>query len=199
MSAQRLQTPKDFADATVQINRAFEKINAQIAAAGGTGGVSAADFADLQAQVTTLTNLSGTGASGSGSPGPAGSGGITTVNTDGTTIGGDGVVTPIFLEVPVTIPDGGTGLVQVATQQITTSGNAILAGGYEAQTALTLAGVTTTSAAMWSLPNTPDASWLTGISVILKCTAGTVTMYLVNGTALPITPVAQAVNIKVIL
>lgn len=122
-----------------------------------------------------------------------------TVQTDGSTISGNGQSQPLSLVVPVTIPDGGTGLIQAATQQITTHGTLIAAGTAQAQPALTLTGVTTTSAASWSLPNTPDATWQTGIMVILVCTSNTVTPYLVNPTAAGITPIAQAINIKVIL
>jgi hypothetical protein len=81
--------------------------------------------------------------------------------------------------------------------QVTTNGTAVNAGTAQAQTPVTVAGVTTSSVASWSLPNAPDATWQTGIAVMLVCTANTVTVYLVNPTAGPITPIAQAINIAV--
>jgi hypothetical protein len=199
-TAPRIFTPRDFSDLTVQVNKAFENLNGKIASASTTGGVSDAAFAALTAQVANLTAVSGsdieTGGTGTSAPSQS----SVTVVTDNETIQGNGnSANPIALIGPVALGNGGTGISQTGTQQITTSGNPILAGGNEAETALTIAGVTVDSVASWSLPNVPDPSWLTGVTVILVCTANTVTMYLVNGTAATITPVAQAVNIKVIL
>lgn len=109
-----------------------------------------------------------------------------TVLTDGSTISGNGQAQPLSWVPP-------------ATQQVTTNGTLIAAGTAQAQPALTFPGTTTTSVAIWSLPNVPDATWQTGIAVQLVCTANTVTPYLVNPTAGGITPVAQKLNIKVIL
>jgi hypothetical protein len=83
--------------------------------------------------------------------------------------------------------------------KVTTNGTSVAAGTAQAQTPVPIAGVTTSSVAVWSLPNTPDASWQTGIAVILVCTAGMVTPYLVNPTASPITPIAQVINIGVLV
>jgi len=195
----RLKQPKDFADATVQINKAFEMFRQAIMNAGGTGGVPMAEFLALQAQVKNLTALSGNDINNGGTGNPAPTPATQTVTTDGTTITGDGGSSPISLVVPVTLPDGGTGIVQAGTQQITTNGTLIGAGTAQAQPALTLPGVTTKSAVAWSLPNVPDATWQTGIAMIFVCTANTVTPYLINPTAAGITPIAQLVNIKVIL
>lgn len=196
---ERIQGSKTVADVERQANIAFERLEGKIGS--GQNGASATTVAGLQAQIDELKNLSGgfqsIGGTGAGSPSPNQSDG--TVETDGTTITGDGVNFAISLVVPVTLPDGGTGIIQGATQQITTNGTLIAAGTAQAQPALTLAGVMTTSAAMWSLPNVPDATWQTGIFMILVCTADTVTPYLVNPTAAGITPIAQLVNIKVVL
>ena len=82
--------------------------------------------------------------------------------------------------------------------QITTNGTLVAAGTAQAQSPAAITGVTTASVAIWSLPNVPDATWQTGIAVILVCTAGMVTPYLVNPTAAGITPIAQKVNIGVL-
>jgi hypothetical protein len=99
----------------------------------------------------------------------------------------------------VTLAQGGTGLVQTATQQITTNGTQILAGACQAQPAATISGVTTTSTATWGIPTALPATWQTGIHVMLVVTADTVTLNLCNGTAGNITPATQLVNIKAIL
>lgn len=196
---QRIQGSKTVADVERQTNVALERINGQIGS-GSAGGVSNADFVALQAEVATLKNLSGgfsdIGGTGAGSVPPNPTDG--TVATDGATITGDGVSFPIALVVPVTLPNGGTGLVQSTAQQIITLGTSVAAGTAQAQPALTLAGVTGASAAIWSIPNIIDATWQTGICVIVVCSPNTVTLYLVNPTAAPITPKAQSVNIKVI-
>lgn len=138
---------------------------------------------------------------GGGSPGPVGPPGPAggAVVTDGLTIGGDGDGTPLFLEVPVASQNGGTGLNQGAVSQIGTLGTVIAAGTAQLQPILTIPGVTAGSVAIWSLPNPPDATWQTGIAVMIQCDTDTVFLYLVNPTATPITPVAQAINIRVIL
>lgn len=161
-----------------------------------------ASAAALSAAITKPNLNAGAVNTAGGSPGnppigpsaPSGS-----VQTDGSTISGNGQSQPLSLVVPVTIPDGGTGLIQAATQQITTNGTLIAAGAAQAQPALTLSGVTATSAVAWSLPNAPDATWQTGIVLFFVCTANTVTPWLMNPTAGNITPVAQLINIKVIL
>lgn len=184
-----------------QVNKALESVIRRIPPTTGLAGTT--DIVSLQAQINQLKNLNGSDVniSGTGVSGPSNNpaAGSVPVNTDGTTISGDSLNTPIALIVPVTIGNGGTGLVQVATQQITTNGTIITAGTAQAQPTLALSGVTTKSAAMWSLPNVPDATWQTGIAMLLVCTANLVTPYLVNPTAGSITPVAQLVNIKVIL
>ena len=199
--AQRIQGSKTVADVERQANVALGRINEQIAEASGTGGVPSAEFIALQREVETLKNLSGgfadIGGTGAGSPAPNPPDG--TVATDGITIGGDGSDTPIFLKVPAALGSGGTGIVQAITQQITTLGTAIAPGTSQVQPALSIPGVTPKSAAMWSLPNPPDATWQTGIFMILVCTTDVVTPYLVNPTAGSITPIGQLVNIKVIL
>jgi hypothetical protein len=196
-------------DATNQLNKIFDAIEKDI----GKGGKPALTVVPMRTPSPSgPVNLGGSvpGAidnitevnKGGGSPGPVGPPGPAggAVVTDGVTIGGDGDGTPLFLEAPVTIANGGTGLFQSPTQQITTLGTLIAAGTAQAQPALSpLFGVTTGSAAMWSLPNAPDATWQTGIAVLVVCTLNTVTLYLVNPTAAPITPIAQLVNIKVIL
>lgn len=80
---------------------------------------------------------------------------------------------------------------------IITNGTPVAPGTAQAQPVATIAGVIAGSVASWSLPNAPDATWQTGIAVILVCGAGTVTPYLVNPTAGSITPVAQVLNIRV--
>jgi hypothetical protein len=202
LNPQRIATPRDFADATAQINRAFEKIQEQIASAGTSGPVSAAAFAELQAQVNNLNTLSGniTNVTGTGASGPSSGTSNISVTTDESTIGGDGTTAdPISLITPVTIGNGGTGLDQAGTQQIQTNGTLIGANSQQVQPTLTLAGVTAKSAVAWSLPNPMDASWLTGIFLYFECSTNTVIPWLVNPTGGSITPVAQLVNIKVIL
>ncbi len=151
---------------------------------------------------SVLTDPGVSGPSGVSSSQPMGSTSAGAV-TDGVTITGDGgggaLSVPISLVVPVALPDGGTGIVQAPVQQITTLGTLVAAETAQAQPALHLPGVSVDSAAAWSLPNAPDATWQTGIFVILVCTANTVTPYLVNPTAAGITPIAQLLNIKVIL
>ena len=193
-------------DSVNQLNKQFDKIETDIKK-GGSGGTAApaptpapspsgpVNLGGSSPNNVTEINKGGSSPGPVGPPGPAGG----AVQTDGTTIGGDGEGTPIFLEVPVTLNDGGTGIVQNEMQQIITNGTLIAAGTAQAQPPLTIFGVTTNSAAMWSLPNAPDATWQTGIAVILVCTNDTVTAYLVNGTAGSITPIAQVLNIKVII
>jgi len=89
---------------------------------------------------------------------------------------------------------GGAGGMNVT---VTTRGTVVNAGTAQAQPGVTVTGVTTASVASWSLPNAPDATWQTGIAGFTVCTANTVTLYLVNGTAGNITPVAQTVNLAV--
>lgn len=196
--AQRIQGSKTVADVERQVNAALERINGQIGEAGGTGGVSQAEFAALQAQVTQNTAIAGSDLNNGGTGNPAPTPATTTVTT-GEGITGDGGQSPISLAVPVAESDGGTGLIQTGVQQIITLGTIIAAGTAQAQPALALAGVTDSSAAMWSLPNAPDATWQTGIFVILVCTTDTITPWLVNPTAGGITPISQLVNIKAIL
>lgn len=197
--AQRVSGSQSVADLERQTNIALGRVNAQIQASAGAGGISAAAFAAQQARIDELFALSGNDINNGGTGNPAPTPATQTVTVDGTTITGDGGSSPLSLVVPVTLPDGGTGIIQTATQQITTNGTLVAAGTAQAQPALTLAGVTTTSAVAWSLPNAPAATWQTGIAMIFVCTANTVTPYLVNPTAAGITPVAQLVNIKVIL
>ena len=195
---QRIQGSATVPDLERQINIAFTRIQPQIDAASGTGGVSTAEFEALSAQVANLTNVSGSDLDAGGTGNPAPTPASTTVTTDGSTITGDGGQSPITLVVPVALISGGTGIEQNSVQQIITTGNPILAGHYEEQPSLSLAGVTNFSAIAWSLPDTPDPTWLTGIQVIVVCTTSTVTIYLVNPTASTITPIAQLINIKVI-
>ena len=81
--------------------------------------------------------------------------------------------------------------------QITTNGTVVNAGTAQAQPSVTVTGVTTSSVASWSLPNTPDPTWQTGIAVVTVCTANTVTVYLVNPTGAAITPITQKINVAV--
>jgi hypothetical protein len=199
--AQRIQGARTVDEVVRQANIVLERINQQIIDASGTGGVSAETAASLQSQITKLQEISGAypDLGGTGNPAPTPSSQSTTVVTDGETITGTGDDSdPISLAVPVTIGNGGTGLEQVETQQITTTGNPITSGASESEGSVTIAGVTAESAATWSIAGIPDPSWLTGIVVVLSCTANTVTMHLVNPTAGTITPIAQKVNIKVI-
>lgn len=86
----------------------------------------------------------------------------------------------------------------VAGGQITTNGTAIAAGGNQAQPVLNVAGVTPTSVIAWSIDGSLPASWETGIHVMPVVGNGTVTLYLVNGTAASITPAAVMINVRVI-
>jgi hypothetical protein len=104
--------------------------------------------------------------------------------------------------------DVGTGLFKVTQGDgatlgnggtITTNGTAVGAGTCQAQPALTLTGVSTTSAVDWSVPTALPATWQTGIHVMPVVTANTVTLSLCNASAGSITPAAQVVNIRVIL
>jgi len=108
-----------------------------------------------------------------------------TYNSASLVVGADGRITSIA---------GG-----VATPTVvTTNGTVVNAGSAQAQPKLTIAGVTTSSVAIWSLPNAPDATWQTGIGVLTVCTTNAVTLYLINPTAGNITPVTQAVNVRVL-
>lgn len=111
----------------------------------------------------------------------------------------DAATTILTTNAAVTLAQGGTGLAQTGTQQITTNGTAVTAGTCQAQPAATITGVTTTSAAMWSVPTVLPATWQTGIFVMPVVTTNTVTLSLCNGTAGSITPVGQLVNVKAIL
>jgi len=82
-------------------------------------------------------------------------------------------------------------------ETVITNGTAINSGTAQAQPAVTVTGVTTTSVASWSLPNPPDPTWQTGITGFTVCRADTVTLYLSNPTAGTITPVTQTVTIAV--
>lgn len=108
----------------------------------------------------------------------------------------------------VCLVDVGTGLFKVTQGDgatlgnggtITTNGTAVAAGVCQAQPALTLTGVGTTTAVSWGVPTALPATWQTGIFIQPVVTANTVTLSLCNGTAGSITPVAQAVNIRVSL
>jgi hypothetical protein len=175
-----------------QVNKQFDAIESAIAVAAKSGPSVPAP-APPAPPITNVLTLSGVG----GAAGSVSSG--VTVTTDGTTIDGDGGATPISLITPVALSSGGLGIDQVATQQITTLGTLIGAGTAQAQPPIAIPGVLPTSAAAWSLPNVPDATWQTGITVILVCGTNQVTPYLVNPTAAGITPIAQLINIKVIL
>lgn len=76
-----------------------------------------------------------------------------------------------------------------------TAGSPVGPGVAQAQSGVTVTGCKTTSVAFWSLPNAPDATWQTGISVLLVVGTNVVTPYLVNPTAATITPVTQTLNI----
>lgn len=184
-------------DSLNQINKQFDAIEKAISVAATTKPTLAPVAAtpiptDSPTGILVETGLVGV-SSGTPTTNP------TSIRTDGTTISGDGDSTPIALITPVALANGGTGLPQTGTQQITTNGTLIAAGTAQAQLVANIAGVTAQSAAMWSLPNAPDATWQTGIAGFLVCGAGTVTLYLVNPTAASITPIAQLVNIKAIL
>jgi len=81
---------------------------------------------------------------------------------------------------------------------VTTAGTQVNAGTCQAQTALALAGVTTSHAVAWSFAGVPPATWLTGITVLPSVQSGQVTIYLCNSTAASITPVAATLNVRVI-
>lgn len=91
----RLQQPKDLADATVQINRAFEMFRQAIMNAGGTGGVSTVEFAALSKQVANLTTVSGSDTVNGGTGNPAPTPATQTVTVDDFTITGDGNSDPL--------------------------------------------------------------------------------------------------------
>jgi hypothetical protein len=93
---------------------------------------------------------------------------------------------------------GGIPALSYAKATVTTNGTAVAAGTCQAQTAATITGVTTASAVLWAVPTALPASWQTGIDVYPVVTANTVTISLCNGTAGSITPVAQAVNLRVL-
>lgn len=100
---------------------------------------------------------------------------------------------------PIGLAAGGTGLVQSASQTITTNGTAVAAGTCQAQPAATITGVTTTSTADWSIATALPATWQTGIHVMIVVTANTVTPSLCNASAGSITPAATVMNIKATL
>lgn len=81
---------------------------------------------------------------------------------------------------------------------VTTAGTAVTNGTCQAQTGVTITGVTTASVVAWSIPTALPATWQTGITVVPVVTANTVTLNLCNPTAGSITPAAQAVNVRVI-
>jgi hypothetical protein len=125
-----------------------------------------------------------------------------------TVLHGNGAGNPAFAAVSLTadvsgvtpLGNGGTGILQTATQQTAaTNGTQVAAGTCQAQTPLAIANVVATSKAFWTLPNAPAGTWQTGIAVQLVVSAGAVTPYLCNPTAGAITPAAQVLNIGVIL
>lgn len=160
---------------------------------GGTpAGVSVRAFRKIMEQVLkpycfrdiTVADIAGQSTDKNGTA-------MGSVMTDGSSIGGNG--TSIS---PLSVMGGGSGF---ASAELVTNGTVVAAGSAQAQNPLTVAGAKPTTAAMWSLPTAPDATWQTGIFLILVCTVNTITAYLVNPTAGPITPIAQLVNIKAIL
>lgn len=79
---------------------------------------------------------------------------------------------------------------------ITTNGTAIAAGVCQAQTAVTVNGLTAGGFALTGYPTGLPASWQTGISVKEVVTANTITPNLCNGTAGSITPAATAITLR---
>jgi hypothetical protein len=110
-------------------------------------------------------------------------------------------VTPPTAARTTIFPDasGTLALMPAAGGQVTTNGTAVAAGVCQAQPALTITGVTTTSTVSWSVPTALPATWQTGIFIQPVVTANTVTLSLCNGTAGSITPAAQAVNVRALL
>jgi hypothetical protein len=86
----------------------------------------------------------------------------------------------------------------VAGGTVTTKGTAVAAGTAQAQTALSVPGITANSAIAWSIATPLPATWQTGIQVVPVVANDTVTIYLVNPTASSITPVAVQINVRVI-
>lgn len=81
---------------------------------------------------------------------------------------------------------------------ITTNGTVVAAGTSQAQTAISIPGVTPTSVVAWSMATPPPATWQTGIQVTPVCGNGTVNIYLTNPTAGSITPAATIINIRLV-
>jgi hypothetical protein len=82
---------------------------------------------------------------------------------------------------------------------VTTAGTKVSAGTCQAQTGISISGVTPSTAVNWSVASALAATWQTGIAVVPVVTAGTVTLNLCNGTAADITPAATVLNVRVVL
>lgn len=81
----------------------------------------------------------------------------------------------------------------------TSLGTAVAAGTCQAQTAVTVQGVTTTSVvANWTVATALAVTWQTGIDVKFAVSANTVQPYVCNATAGSITPVATLVQFRTV-
>lgn len=105
-------------DSVNQLNKIFDRIAKRLLPSGnGTGAAPPSVPVSVPGTASfvnnTQTPLIGPQApmvnEKPGNSGPSSNPGISSVSTDGTTIGGDGVVTPIFLKTPVAVASGGTG------------------------------------------------------------------------------------------
>ena len=88
-------------------------------------------------------------------------------------------------------------LINSGTQQVTTNGTAVAAGTCQAQSTVSVSGLTTSSTLTWSSSVALPATWQTGIQVEFDVsTAGSAKVWLCNPTAGSITPAAIAINVK---
>jgi len=87
----------------------------------------------------------------------------------------------------------------IGTGTSTSNGTAISNGVSQAQPAITVTGATATDVAICALNAAPPATWQTGIVLLpAVVTSNTVTPWLSNPTAAPITPAATAIRCTVV-
>jgi hypothetical protein len=84
------------------------------------------------------------------------------------------------------------------TGTLTTKGAAIPAGTAQLQGAVLLPECTAGSVTAWSLSGSLPESWQSGITLFTVVMTGQVDIYLVNTTAVSLTPSAEKVNVQLL-
>lgn len=100
------------------------------------------------------------------------------------------VTTPVVAAPPVdNTPKGGS---------LNTRGTEIPAGTAQLQGYIALQGCTSQAAVAWSLANSLPESWQAGITVFPVVLNGQVDIYLINTTAVGLTPVSETINVRLL-